>query len=136
MTLIVDDLRRAGLKQTSQRERFSTQAPPALVRSAHFNPSCYNKTEGYDAVKVLAAPVEQLLKPGLVLAARLALSDQRRVGGEDDALLHAAVVFRGDLAILELGKTNVAVESSPDTESGHLITLPNKEKCVGGGGGE
>ena len=57
---------------------------------------------GYNAIEVLPTPVEELLEPGFVLPPRLALSDQRRVCCENHALLHATVVFRGDLAIFEL----------------------------------
>ena len=45
------------------------------------------------AVEVVATPVEDLLQPGLVLAASLALTDQCAVGGEQHAPLHV-VVFK------------------------------------------
>lgn len=58
--------------------------------------------KGYDSIKVLPTPVEKLLESGLVLPSRLALSDQRRVGGEYHTFLHTPIVFRGDFPIFEL----------------------------------
>jgi hypothetical protein len=61
--------------------------------------------KGYDSVKVLSTPVEQLFEAGLVLPSRLALSNQRGVRSEDHPLLHTAIVFGRDLTILKLGQT-------------------------------
>ena len=63
-------------------------------------------SEGYDALEVLAAPLEELLEARAVLAGRLALADQRRVRGEHHTLLHAVVLLRRDLRVLELNHTN------------------------------
>lgn len=45
----------------------------------------FKSDQGYDAVKVRLAPVEDLFDSGPVLPSCLALSDQRRVGSEQDS---------------------------------------------------
>lgn len=57
---------------------------------------------GYHSFKLGAQPVDQLVKPGLVLAPDIALSDERGVCGKDDALAHTTVPLATDLPVVEL----------------------------------
>ena len=61
-----------------------------------------NTKQGYDSIKLLAHPVQQLFETRPVLPSRLALSNQRRVRGKDDTLLDTVVYVGWDLRILEL----------------------------------
>ena len=56
------------------------------------------------SVKVVPAPVEQLLQSGLVLPSALGLPDQRRVGGVHHTLPHVPVHGGVDFGIFHLEK--------------------------------
>lgn len=100
MTLVVHDLEQ-GVKEN----RHSLAEQQQMTKTSEEPLNLYGRVSalrGYDAVKVLSTPVQQLLEPGLVLPSGLALSYQGGVGGEDHAFLHAAVVFGGDFPVFEL----------------------------------
>ena len=57
---------------------------------------------GYDSFKMWAQPVHELVKPGLVLAARCALSNEGGVGGKYHAFPDTPIPLPTDLAIVKL----------------------------------
>ena len=72
--------------------------------------------------------MEELFEPGLILSPRLALPDEGRIGGEDHPLLHAPIVFGGDLPILELRRPEIKTQerkkkgdSRPAAEAGDQL---------------
>lgn len=71
--------------------------------------------KGYNAIKITAAPVQQLRKPGVEHATALALSNQGRVCGE-----HNTIHLRGYLRILELRTHTHTVISTTPPQMWHL----------------